>query len=85
MIRRSCEQDLVGASLFDEWADALRAAGITRVSGRLVGDDDAFEDEPLGAGWAWDYLTAGYAAPSGALSYNENVVSHSHRAGRTGR
>ena len=61
--------------VFDEWAQALRAAGIRRVDGRLIGDDNAFDDEGVGPGWAWDYLTAGYAAPSGALSYNENVVS----------
>ncbi|MEO8482527.1 MAG: D-alanyl-D-alanine carboxypeptidase/D-alanyl-D-alanine-endopeptidase [Acidobacteriota bacterium] len=66
--------DLKGAALFDEWADALRAAGISHVDGRLIGNDNAFADEPLGAGWAWDYLSAGYAAPSGALSYNENVA-----------
>jgi D-alanyl-D-alanine carboxypeptidase/D-alanyl-D-alanine-endopeptidase (penicillin-binding protein 4) len=66
--------DLRGAALFDEWANALRAAGVSRVDGRLNGDDHAFADEPLGAGWAWDYLSAGYAAPSGALSYNENVA-----------
>lgn len=68
-------QDQRPAALFDEWADALRAAGITRIDGRLIGDDTAFDDEPLGAGWAWDYLTAAYAAPSGALSYNENLVA----------
>ncbi len=62
------------AGLFLEWADALRAAGIRRVEGRLIGDDNAFTDETLGAGWAWDYLADGYAAPSGALSYNENVA-----------
>lgn len=62
------------AALFDEWADALRAAGIDTIDGRLIGDDDAFDDETLGAGWAWDYLSAGYAAPSSALSYNENVA-----------
>lgn len=62
------------APLFDEWAALLQQAGITRVDGRLIGDDTAFDDEPLGAGWAWDYLTAAYAAPSGALSYNENLV-----------
>lgn len=67
-------QDLKGAALFDEWTDALIAAGIRRVDGRLIGDDNVFRDEPLGAGWAWDYLTAGYAAPSGAISYNENVA-----------
>ncbi len=67
-------KDLRGAPLFDEWADAVGAAGIRHVDGRLVGDDHAFDQEPLGAGWAWDYLAAGYAAPSGALSYNENVA-----------
>lgn len=68
-------RDLIAAPLFDDWADTLRDAGIHRVRGRVVGDDDAFDDEPLGAGWAWDYLTATYAAPSGALSYNENLVA----------
>jgi D-alanyl-D-alanine carboxypeptidase/D-alanyl-D-alanine-endopeptidase (penicillin-binding protein 4) len=70
-----------GAALFDEWAAALRQAGIRRVAGRVIGDDNAFDDEGLGAGWAWDYLTAGYAAPAGALSYNENVVSVRIRPG----
>lgn len=68
-------QDLRSAPLFDSWAATLREAGIRRVSGRLIGDDHAFDDEPLGAGWAWDYLAASYAAPSGALSYNENLVA----------
>jgi D-alanyl-D-alanine carboxypeptidase/D-alanyl-D-alanine-endopeptidase (penicillin-binding protein 4) len=62
------------APLFLEWAEALRAAGITRVDGDVIGDDNAFDDETLGAGWAWDYLAAGYAAPVSALSYNENVA-----------
>jgi D-alanyl-D-alanine carboxypeptidase/D-alanyl-D-alanine-endopeptidase (penicillin-binding protein 4) len=67
---------------FAEWAAALSAAGIRRVDGRLIGDDNAFEDDGLGAGWAWDYLGAGYAAPSGALSYNENAVTLRIRPGR---
>lgn len=60
--------------LFDEWAATLRSAGISRVTGRIIGDDNAFDDEMLGAGWAWDYLAWGYAAPISALQYNENVV-----------
>jgi len=63
------------AALFEEWADALREAGVRRVTGRLIGDDNAFDDEGLGAGWAWDYVAAAYAAPTGAINYNENVVS----------
>lgn len=66
--------DVNGSSVFAEWARALASAGITRIDGRLIGDDDAFEDEGLGSGWSWDYLSAGYAAPAGALSYNENVA-----------
>ncbi len=62
------------AAVFDDWARALREAGIQRIDGRIVGDDQAFDDEGLGAGWAWDYLQYGYAAPSGALQYNEDVA-----------
>ena len=67
-------QDAGPAALFGEWAAALAAAGIRRIDGRLVGVDNAFDDNGVGAGWEFDDLTLGYAAPSGALSYNENVV-----------
>ena len=60
--------------VFDEWAQALRAAGISSIHGRIIGDDQAFDDDGLGPGWAWDYLEAGYASPIGALQYNENVA-----------
>ena len=60
--------------LFREWASVLRGAGITRITGRIIGDDNAFDDETLGAGWAWDYLAFGYAAPISALQYNEGVA-----------
>ena len=32
---------------------------MTRIAGRIVGDDDAFDDRALGEGWAWDDLSAG--------------------------
>jgi serine-type D-Ala-D-Ala carboxypeptidase/endopeptidase (penicillin-binding protein 4) len=63
------------ARVLDEWIGALTAAGIRRIDGRLIGDDQAFDDEGLGAGWAWDYLQYGYAAPVGALQYNEDVAA----------
>ena len=62
------------AAVFADWVAALTSAGIHQIDGRIVGDDDLFDDEWLGAGWAWDYLEADYAAPIGALQYNENVV-----------
>jgi D-alanyl-D-alanine carboxypeptidase/D-alanyl-D-alanine-endopeptidase (penicillin-binding protein 4) len=61
-------------AVFTTFADALKQAGITRIDGRIVGDDNAFDDERFGAGWEWDDLAFGYAAPVGALQFNENLV-----------
>jgi D-alanyl-D-alanine carboxypeptidase/D-alanyl-D-alanine-endopeptidase (penicillin-binding protein 4) len=61
-------------AVLTEWADALKAAGIREIRGRVIGDDQAFDEEGIGPGWSWDYLEAGYAAPSGALQFNENTA-----------
>lgn len=63
-----------GEAVFDEWAATLNGLGVTAVAGRIVGDDQAFDDQGLGPGWSWDYLEAGYAAPVGALQYNESTA-----------
>ncbi len=70
-------------SAFDEWAHMLRAGGITKIEGRIIGDDNAFEDEGLGAGWSWDDLVFGYAAPGSALQRHENVADFTIRPGLT--
>ena len=69
------------SALFDEWAAALRAAGVTRVDGRILADARAFDDRWLGAGWSWDYLQDGYAAPAGALELNEDTARLAIQAG----
>jgi D-alanyl-D-alanine carboxypeptidase/D-alanyl-D-alanine-endopeptidase (penicillin-binding protein 4) len=61
--------------VLDEWAAALKAAGVTRIDGNLVGDGSAFEPNGLGQGWSWDYLQYGYAAPASALEFNENTAT----------
>lgn len=63
------------APLFAEWAAALRKAGITRIDGRIVGDDSFFDDDDIGMGWSWDDLVFGYSAGISGLSYNENQVT----------
>ncbi len=62
-------------AVFRAWADSLRARGITRVTGRVVGNDDVFDDVPLGRGWAWDDLDASYSAEFGGLMLNEGFVA----------
>jgi D-alanyl-D-alanine carboxypeptidase/D-alanyl-D-alanine-endopeptidase (penicillin-binding protein 4) len=61
-------------AFFDEVAAALKAAGISRVEGRIVGDDNAWEDERFGEAWQLDDVAYGYSAPIGALQFNQNLV-----------
>jgi len=60
--------------LFQDWAEQLKARGVRVVNGRIVGDDNAFDDDALGAGWAWDDLSASFAAGVSALQFNQNTV-----------
>jgi D-alanyl-D-alanine carboxypeptidase/D-alanyl-D-alanine-endopeptidase (penicillin-binding protein 4) len=74
-------RDARATAVFDDWAARLKAAGITHIDGNVVGDDTAFDRTGIGQGWSWDYLQDGYAAPAGALEYNENVATVSIRPG----
>ena len=71
--------ELDGPDPLDAWAAALRARGVVRMEGTLVGDDDRFDDNPYAEGWDVDYLTvqAGryLGAPIGALSYRDNLAT----------
>lgn len=59
---------------FDDWAAMLKARGVKIISGRLVGDDNAFAEPGWGFGWSWDDLHHGFGAEPSALQYNENTI-----------
>lgn len=59
---------------FEDWADSLKALGIQKVAGDIIGDDDYFDDIPLGPGWMWDDESYWYSAEVSALSLNDNTV-----------
>jgi len=61
-------------AVFRGWVDSLKSRGVRRIAGRIVGDDNWFEEEILGAGWSWDYESDWYAAQISALSFNDNCV-----------
>lgn len=56
------------------WITALKALGIRRIDGRVIGDDDAVEEPRPQLAWAWDDL--GYVSGTlfGALNLAENRV-----------
>jgi len=60
--------------VFEDWADSLLDLGFDEITGNIIGDDNAFDDKGLGSGWSWDYESDWFAAPSGALSFNDNCV-----------
>lgn len=60
--------------VYRSWADSLQEQGIDEITGNIIGDDNYFDDIGLGAGWAWDYESYWFAAPSGAISFNDNCV-----------
>ena len=67
----------VADGIFTGWAETLKSGGVRTIAGRVIGDDNAFDDEALGPGWAWDDLQGRDATSVSALQYNENTVQAS--------
>lgn len=60
------------------WARGLASMGVERFEGRIIGDDDVFEDRPYAEGWDIDFVTrqssGSLGVSAGGLSFNDNVV-----------
>lgn len=70
--------------VFESWADSLISLGIREVTGDILGDDALFDNHGLGRGWSWDNESAWFAAPSGALSFNDNTITVVIKPSETG-
>ena len=66
--------DGAATRLFKGWAEQLKASGVETIGGRIIGDDNTFDEEMLGMGWAWDDLGRSFATGVGALQFNENTA-----------
>jgi serine-type D-Ala-D-Ala carboxypeptidase/endopeptidase (penicillin-binding protein 4) len=58
-------------AVFRAWADSLRARGITRVGGAVLGIDEYTDGVPYGRGWTWDDLHFAYSAPFAGLQLDD--------------
>lgn len=80
--------ELRGRDPLRAWAERLAEMGVRRIEGRLIGDDNRFDDRPYPEGWDVDYITrqAGrYMGTSASgLSYSDNVVEVKISAARPG-
>jgi len=59
--------------IMKEWVSALREKGIKSIEGNIIGDDDYFVDNDIADSWEFDEMPYWYAAPSSALSINDNL------------
>lgn len=59
---------------FDRWAEALLESGVTTIPGDLVIDESIFDDQRVHPSWEKRDLGKWFAAPVGALNYNDNCV-----------
>jgi D-alanyl-D-alanine carboxypeptidase/D-alanyl-D-alanine-endopeptidase (penicillin-binding protein 4) len=69
-------------SAFDPVVDALKARGITRITGDIVAVGDAFPGISTGFGWEVDDLDEPYGAAVDELLFNEGFVSVTVYGGR---
>jgi D-alanyl-D-alanine carboxypeptidase/D-alanyl-D-alanine-endopeptidase (penicillin-binding protein 4) len=65
-------EDTPTTVILGQWAEAVRKAGIRRVTGSVIGLDDIYPDDPREGTWQLDYYQEWYAAESGGLAINDN-------------
>jgi D-alanyl-D-alanine carboxypeptidase/D-alanyl-D-alanine-endopeptidase (penicillin-binding protein 4) len=65
---------LDGVPQFQSFARDVFALGIREIHGRLVGDDNYFDDQPYGIGWSWENEPFYFQPELSALSINNNCV-----------
>ena len=61
-------------AVFEMLADSLRARGIRRISGGIVADESWFDRDYVRPDWDTYDLRWWYAAPVGALGFNDNSI-----------
>jgi D-alanyl-D-alanine carboxypeptidase/D-alanyl-D-alanine-endopeptidase (penicillin-binding protein 4) len=62
-------------AIFHQWAEKLKAMGITEITGKLLFDDFVFEQQHIHPSWKDQHnLQSWYAAPVGGLNFHDNCV-----------
>lgn len=62
-------------------AAAVKEAGVTELTGKLILDASCFDEAPLGDGWQWDDEAFYFSAQVSGLCCDENVVPVTLKAG----
>lgn len=68
-------------AVFEALADSLTARGVRRVTGDLLADESHWDADHVRGDWSGYDLLWWYAAPVGALGYNDNSIDFAVRPG----
>ena len=68
-------------SLFWRWKSQLKAAGISEIHGRIIGDGRYFDGHLENTSWEYDDLGTYYGAGGNGLSFYANAQDYAVRAG----
>ncbi len=55
-----------------QWINAIKAAGIKKIEGTIIGDDSLFGSQSMPEGWIWQDMGNYYGAGTSALTWREN-------------
>ncbi|MEM8484574.1 MAG: D-alanyl-D-alanine carboxypeptidase/D-alanyl-D-alanine-endopeptidase [Bacteroidota bacterium] len=78
-------KEFKGENPLKAWAEKLAGLGVTRIEGRLIGDDNAFDDQPYAEGWDLSFVaTESFAPASSGLSAHDNIVRVQIESSRVG-
>ncbi|MEZ4702175.1 MAG: D-alanyl-D-alanine carboxypeptidase/D-alanyl-D-alanine-endopeptidase [Rhodothermales bacterium] len=74
-----------GNNPMQTWARGLSAQGVTRIQGRIIGDDNIFDESPYPEGWDVGYIaTESFAPAVSGISALDNTVVVQIQSGRVG-
>lgn len=69
-------------SIFGVWTNSIRAAGIKRINGKVIGDDRYLVDETIPGSWQWGDVGYDYGSGASGLAFAENLSYFEFEAGK---
>ncbi|RZK64982.1 MAG: D-alanyl-D-alanine carboxypeptidase/D-alanyl-D-alanine-endopeptidase, partial [Pedobacter sp.] len=59
-------------AVLTQWVAAIKAAGIKKIEGSIIGDDSIFGTQTTPEGWVWQDIGNYYGAGTSGLAWREN-------------
>lgn len=70
--------------ILNQMVAALKKAGISKINGRIIGDDSLYGTQAVPDGWIWQDMGTYYGAGINALAWHENQFDINLRTGAVG-